>query len=622
MDWIDPKASAHSRKADNKPKKSKKSGNLGKQVAAALAQPIDVWSAAFEYEIASLKWPSQINLESTWLWSALIPEQAEVLVRAGVSGRRIAELTKSQSASDDKQRLSAVSGLMHQPLEDLAMQWLDQADSYPRAALGVIATAWHLPSHARRQNGQHFAEWLREACKRTVENWDEPSQCLLGNLVFHCELPLLLQLLTATSSAAAQTGASRSMDDLAEYLENSQDHVGSWLDHGAMYLRAALASVVRCRTIADHLGLREWYKPQKKALEQLLEHAARWARSDGSQLLTSAAGSTRWSSAIWSALCKQASAGPSVRSALTLSGLLPGDRNAAKVRSLQRIPKLSHHDDEALCAVFQHAWHHRGARVAVDFSEPLVNLEAIGPKGSPLIQGGWSATVDRRGQVQQHVDSWEHQCWHSDEDVDYLEMETRFGDSARLQRQLMLLRKQRLLLVADALICDHVDDWRLTSRLTMGRGVEWQTDGRHTEGCLRLGSAGCLVVPLYLSEWRSATNRGSLSAQEHELIVESSCTGGRAIFMPLVISLCNRPARQDYTWRQLTVAEDLQLVARDQAAAYRLQLGKQQLVFYRNLSQVTRRTVLGAHLLCDFYAGTFDKDSGLCDELVEIAVNH
>jgi hypothetical protein len=68
----------------------------------------------------------------------------------------------------------------------------------------------------------------------------------------------------------------------------------------------------------------------------------------------------------------------------------------------------------------------------------------------------------------------------------------------------------------------------------------------------------------------------------------------------------------------LTVAEDLRIVRRDEAVGYRIQLGKQQLMIYRNLDQVRRRTLLGVHTLCDFYLASFDKDSGQPETLVEI----
>jgi hypothetical protein len=127
-----------------------------------------------------------------------------------------------------------------------------------------------------------------------------------------------------------------------------------------------------------------------------------------------------------------------------------------------------------------------------------------------------------------------------------------------------------------------------------------------------------LVLPLYLPEWQTAMSTGSLACETSQLVFQNSSAGGRAIYSPLAISLCNRTNKQAYTWRQLTVAEDLRIVRRDEAVGYRIQLGKQQLMIYRNLDQVRRRSLLGVHTLCDFYLASFDKDSGQPETLVEI----
>jgi hypothetical protein len=103
--------------------------------------------------------------------------------------------------------------------------------------------------------------------------------------------------------------------------------------------------------------------------------------------------------------------------------------------------------------------------------------------------------------------------------------------------------------------------------------------------------------------------------------VRNSCAGVRRIYSPVLLSLCNRLSKLPYTWRQLTVAEDLKIVSRDQAVAYRFQIGDEQYAFYRNLATVRRRSFLGIHALCEFYAGSFDKDSGEADTLVEVELN-
>ncbi len=126
----------------------------------------------------------------------------------------------------------------------------------------------------------------------------------------------------------------------------------------------------------------------------------------------------------------------------------------------------------------------------------------------------------------------------------------------------------------------------------------------------------CLTLPLHLPEWRRQPAPGKLEVFENELRVTAETNQSRC-FAPLMISLCNRHAKKPFTWRQLTVAENLDIVTRDVATAYRIQIGKDQWLIYRTLAAAARRTALGMHTLSDFYAGRFDDDGDL-ETLVEV----
>lgn len=614
MDWIEKKQSS-STKVSRVKSKTKSSASLRKQVAAALAQPTSVWSAAFDHSLAGIRWPTGCDVQSTWLWSAVIQEQAEVMVRAGVSAVETARVIDPVGRTDEKSLLASISGLMHQPLQSVLPEWLDQSDAYPQAALGTVITLWHLPEHARRNDPAILSNWVALVAEQIDHRSGEHSDCLLGNLVFHCELPLLLDLLTANPSPCAGIVVSRAMDDLAEYLENSQQHIEAWLAHGAAYLRSALASVFRCRILADHYGLRSWYPPQRKALSGLLECAAQWARSNGTQLLGFSQNNKR-AAAIWKALSKMASSPKSSMRTLSLAGLT--NEKPREGTNRNRLPALALHSELAQCATMRHSWFHRGCGLALDFSESCMQLEAVGTKGTGLLKGEWPVHVALEGQIQYQMDGWEEICWFSDEDLDYIELEAKFGENARVQRQLVLFRKDRYILAADALLCNRQGQWTMQSELALSEGVQWEPSAKNTEGFLIGNQRRCVVIPLFLPEWKSQAMGGSLHMKSNTLMVSNSSLGTACIYSPVVIGLANRLASHPYTWRQLTVAENLGIVGRDQAAAFRLQFGKKQFLFYRNLSKATKRTVLGVHLMSDFFAGQIDKDSGEADSLVEI----
>jgi hypothetical protein len=68
----------------------------------------------------------------------------------------------------------------------------------------------------------------------------------------------------------------------------------------------------------------------------------------------------------------------------------------------------------------------------------------------------------------------------------------------------------------------------------------------------------------------------------------------------------------------LTVADELRIVERSEATGYRIQMGSEQWMVYRSLGDHHTRTVLGKHLIADFYCGRFDPGDGSHEELITV----
>lgn len=635
MDWIDPKYATEEKKrskrsSSRKTKKKtqtaagKKSKPLRAQVKAALAQPMDVWSVAYDHALSNLAWPNGCTAESSLLFSAVIQEQAEVLVRSGMSAKKLATIVSEVpegGAKSDAEFLSDVVGLMDQSLETLAFGWLDSADVYPHAALAVAALAWHAPEHAKRPGNEWLTQWFSTLIDRLDSYEIDPENSVICRLVMQCELPLLVAHATSASKRTALKEATRAMDNLAEYIECSEDNSDGWMQHGATYLRASLASVLRSRVLADALGLRKWYPPQRAALGKLLVHAARSSRPDGTHLLGAATTSPRAKS-IWSALASKSKLTKADAASLTLSGI--GQGNRAKVRSeanVNRLPGLTHYSEDAAIAIMQSDWRQKGCRVALDYSDADICLEAIGPKGKPLLAGEWNVQVEIDGQAQLQLDEWQEVCWFCDDDVDYLELEAKFGQHAKIQRQAVLLREERLLFLADSLMSDTSSVLSLRSEIPLASEASFNASKKSTEGYVVTPSAKCLALPLYLPEWRrqlSLANDSSDFTVENDSLVASSVAHGNRLYMPMLISLCSSHAKQAFTWRHLTVADELRIVRHDEAKAFRVQIGIDQWFFYRNLAEPIRRTALGMHTLDDFFAARFDPEDGEFDTIVQV----
>jgi hypothetical protein len=92
---------------------------------------------------------------------------------------------------------------------------------------------------------------------------------------------------------------------------------------------------------------------------------------------------------------------------------------------------------------------------------------------------------------------------------------------------------------------------------------------------------------------------------------------GRALYCPLLIDLKNGRAQRERTWRQLTVAESMEVLPRDIAVGFRAQCGRHQWLFYRSIGTPGNRTVLGQNIAGEFCAGRF-RTTGKLDEWIEI----
>ena len=233
---------------------------------------------------------------------------------------------------------------------------------------------------ARRAGNDWLTQWVQTVVERIITYTPDVDESVICHLVLQCELPLLIAVATSGSQRSVLHTASEAMDHLAEYLERSEETPAPWLAHGATYLRAALASVLRCRALANSLGLRKWYPPQQRALAHLLKHASRWARPDGTQLLAAGHTAPR-TRAIWDALVKQTRNPKSLQSVMQCVGLLPSSEKASRINQI-KLPELTNYCADAACVVMQSDWRKKGSRFALDFSDSEICIEALGKKGA------------------------------------------------------------------------------------------------------------------------------------------------------------------------------------------------------------------------------------------------
>jgi len=196
-------------------------------------------------------------------------------------------------------------------------------------------------------------------------------------------------------------------------------------------------------------------------------------------------------------------------------------------------------------------------------------------------------------------------CWHTDRDGDYLELEYRFTGGLRVQRQFYLAHRDRVLLVADAVLDSSASG---SYETTLAGDI--QLDRTRT---VFLG-AGFRSFPLALSENRREASDSLLRGKEKG--VRCNWSGARAYF-PWLVDLDPRRRKQPPLWRKLTVGETRQIVPDHVAVGYRIQLGQTQWLVYRSLAAKANRSVLGHNLSSESLFGRFMK-TGLVEPLLYI----
>jgi hypothetical protein len=197
-----------------------------------------------------------------------------------------------------------------------------------------------------------------------------------------------------------------------------------------------------------------------------------------------------------------------------------------------------------------------------------------------------------------------------------LELQLKLGTDRRLQRQFLLARKDRFLLVADVLLGDRSQRIEYCHAIPVTEDVKFQPARETREGHLVGKRRLARVMPLALPEWRSARSPGSLEATNDILQLRME-TQGRRLYAPLFFDLDANRIRRLATWRQLTVAEHLEIQPADEAVGYRVQVARQQWLFYRSLGSQGNRTLLGHNLASEFLAARLGF-KGQVDNVVEI----
>ncbi|MBL9124650.1 MAG: hypothetical protein JNG90_13525, partial [Planctomycetaceae bacterium] len=279
------------------------------------------------------------------------------------------------------------------------------------------------------------------------------------------------------------------------------------------------------------------------------------------------------------------------------------------------LPDPATESDASSIALLRSYWDRSSDLLAAEYSHSSVRTE-FNTGRQRLWSGVWELDVEIAGAALAPVSPWESVCWVSDKDVVYFELERAFAGGVRIQRQMLLAREDRFLLMADTVLSRQAGPVRYRGALPLVNvtAVEAADDTRELR--LRTADNSVLVIPCALGEWRQGPAAGSLAVQDQRLVLEQQAPHGN-LFAPLFFDLDPRRAGAPLTWRNLTVAAQREIQPPDVAVGYRVRVGKQQWVIYRAMADRASRTVLGANTWTPFLV-TRIKKSGELENLLEI----
>jgi hypothetical protein len=520
---------------------------------------------------------------------------------------------------------------------ELAAQAVVWAYAMPRLAIDLVMTA--PDGDTANTNGREAVDWLPEdlwwnllgelqSIQRSAQEQlppEAPERLLAAG-----EIGAILawQLNELPSCEALREPA---LEAITDWYDAEGDAVSAAVHEGGRKVRATLASALRSRRLANRMKRRINIKRSGAAVD-LATWAAAMTRADGSVALGKFGAATEDTDA--GGLLDSAArdvGGPALKTAFDAT--MGRTKCKGKLAWQVQLPEPGWFDDDAGLAVMLPEWDVSRGRLALRFKDnDLQTALEIRSGKQRLITGIWDARVWKNDQRLQPINDWQDVCWYSDDDVHYLEIEQQFDGGLKIQRQVLMLRDDRCLMLADAVLADDDCGLRYEAELPLANSVHVEQEHDTRELTLVDGKRRAVVLPLALGEWKVGPTAGALrvvdnpadTAQADSDVAESGLNlvmemrGARALYAPLWIDLERKRIRRPRTWRQLTVGERLRLVPRNQAGAFRIHAGDDQWVVYRSLNGQQNRTFLGKNLISDFFCGRFDAEDGSIEELVSV----
>lgn len=494
--------------------------------------------------------------------------------------------------------------------------------------LQIVALAYAMPKLARELPAEawwQLLERLREVATQAQTNnvdWPGDPQAVLRQQLLAGELPLALSYLfpEVLAMRALRTDASGTLSEAICALTDGRGLPDARL---LPVLGPLFACWTRATWLSSQTKKSVWSREADLQYQWLVRHAIRLADKDGRFILTTSRTQTSdahpkheaWNQELFAMAIRLAGDRGDVAAA---DITLPRGVLCKKLKpDPTKLPRPSLNSDWAGITVMADGWSQSDTRLAASYVAAQMTIE-FSVFGEKFMVGLWDFETHCDGKLAQPTGDWEQLCWERGTQYNLLELGRSLSEGLRLERQLLFGVKDHVIYFADSITSrdGSVHAIRHSMDLPLAQGIRWEPEAETRDGILAGQKLHAAVMPPALSEWRADPRGGTLESRGGRLILTQE-TRGRALCCPLVIDLDRRRTKNERTWRQLTVGENLNIVQNDVAVGYRAQSGDGQWLFYRSLAPVGNRTVLGQNISGEFTAGRFPS-SGKFKQWIEI----
>lgn len=576
--------------------------------------------------------PKKVNSKDPWqVWSNHLakrkaPESLDRLCKAKGTAL-IWGLNPAQLPTATFELLQLVAQIQRKTppkpivLTDALTQWLSGTQSQPQSleyALECLAVAHLLPLAAAHIEGELWwsaLDTLADAVEQS-NNWhidaEVPPQQGLAHQLLVGELPLTLAYLFPEIRPLYKLRTA-GWDTLAEGLDEFLNGAGLPPASFLSVFRGLLACWTRCCALTDGSKKNIWSDKAEAQYQMAVTRSLCLSSATGAALLCGE-DVPKWT--------------PDFLACLLHVGGDSSDRSAARDlfdkkltkqlagKSGKHVPEFSEACEWASLAILRTEFGRDKAVLAVDYSAPQMKLD-FWCGTQQLLTGRWLAEPTAKGKKLNPIGQWEETCWFSDSDIDYIELSIEYESDCRIERQIALARKDKFLLLVDNVMDSPGESTSHRIVLPLGAGIGFVPEADTREGLLMANKPMARVLPIALPEWRIDPRIGELTSIDGQLqLVEDR--PGKNLSCPLFFDFNSKRLNKACTWRQLTVAQALEIQPPDVAAGYRIQSGKDQWLVYRSQAAPANRTVLGYNLSIEGVIGRFRSPSGEVEELLQV----